>query len=308
MAYGDFAPLGSLSSGFSPGGYFPTPLGDLLRYGPPQAPVDLVKEALIIGRKGGLRLFPQELQQAEQMMAKGAPAEDIRGVTGWEQGSKINPGWMRELPLDDLKVHGYGAGGSLPADAALSGGAMQDVWKAYPEMRNMQVQSGQGPVGGAMIFTGYPGMPQTVTRRIEAFAPTREAVKPVMSHELEHGVSQLEGWSMGSQPAAHDASKAGTHANKILDAMAHDQAQQVLGVDNGAAFNKLVEKFRKSPKLRGDAEFMAYESNTAEVRSRLAAKRDFGMGPDAAQLRKDRPLILDEDMPLSFQWFRKHPF
>jgi len=128
---------------------------------------------------------------AETMAAHGKDPEEIRRATGWFQHPSDNK-WRFEIPDNKSRFNYF----PVPSDGLVSGSTGSlfhhpDLYVAYPDLAdlNMKLQFMKNPSG----LINKDG--------IYIAAPGYEQGRSIASHELQHAVQHIEGFSPGSNPS-----------------------------------------------------------------------------------------------------------
>ena len=121
-----------------------------------------------------------KLAQAQKMAADGLSRDEIWKRTGWFEGDDGK--WRFEISDDAASVTGAGqtVGQALRHD---------ELFAAYPDLRNVDFESTSGPEAGMYIARGLPD-----GERIRASETNQQSV---MMHELQHAIQEREGFAGG---------------------------------------------------------------------------------------------------------------
>ena len=121
---------------------------------------------------------PTLIRMAEEMEKVGKPSQEIWRTLKLERDPAGN--WIREIPDDALQVINpqaktLGAGVSHP-----------ELFAEYPQMTNlplkMRIDAAQGEAG--QYIKGLRGL--------EAQAPSLAEIRPILAHEMNHGVQDID--------------------------------------------------------------------------------------------------------------------
>lgn len=157
-----------------------------------------------LGMFGGVRARTanmESLARAQQMYDQGFPQADVMQNTGWFKGQDGQ--WRFEIPDNTSTVdHTQAALGGAPDRAAPLPNVLKHsaLYEAYPDLANINVAA-RLDAGG---MEGHYALPRTVGNRllegIGAQAPTRNDLRSVLLHEVQHAIQQREGFSSGASP------------------------------------------------------------------------------------------------------------
>jgi hypothetical protein len=138
------------------------------------------------------------LQKANKSLAMGKNPEDVRQATGWvhgldglprfeinDRGMKLNPSNMREVGPGE---YGPRTNGLYLPDVMKH----DDLFKAYPELGGLKIE--REPIGSPYLG-GFLG-----DRISLAPAPVKD-LRSVLSHEVQHGIQDIEGLTAGGGPS-----------------------------------------------------------------------------------------------------------
>jgi len=164
------------------------------------APAAEAGAAGIFGGKMAATADLKALNEAQQMAAAGIHPEDIWQSTGWFQ-HPADSKWRFEIP-DNRSVLQYQAGNPRSLDRSILAGPAPemlrhpDLYKAYPELRHVRMESRHdtGLTTGAGSFDpniGHLG-------GIDIAAPDLYNGRSVALHELQHAIQNIEGFHPGT--------------------------------------------------------------------------------------------------------------
>jgi hypothetical protein len=138
------------------------------------------------------------LQEAEQMRMGGKHPDDIWKDTGWAH-SPMDSHWKFEIPDNKLAlkympdVEGNRAIGHV--DTLLS---HPELKKAYPQLFDNPLDITRAAKKEGWYYPVDPVIKDFVKPKIVINAPNMADARSVASHELQHGVQDLEGFTFGS--------------------------------------------------------------------------------------------------------------
>jgi len=167
-----------------------------------------------------------KLAQAEKMAAGGANAEATRAATGWFQGPDQQ--WRFEIP-DQYSEYRPGRHVANLREQGMTGnpyetgfgGTVGDVlehnklYEAYPDLKDTPFYVDPAMTGGPVqgVHGGRFG-PQSVALSPE-IAPSMQAGKSVLLHELQHEIQRREGFAGGGMPWKAPAGEADALAGRV---------------------------------------------------------------------------------------------
>jgi hypothetical protein len=245
------------------------------------------------------------LQRAEDMAAGGADNEAIRAATGWFKGPDEK--WRFEIPDNAARMTGMS---DFPASLVMD---HDELFRAYPELRDMPVESGRPPGGGR---GAYDDGRKTITLAPDMDDPQ---ARVTMLHELQHAVQSREGFAPGSSPTKAVMGESRPHFmrlyNERLNAITtpgtlEDFAKQA-GLDNldearpfYDEYVKSVEDMRRKgvpPRIdrmaQETAQDQTYKRTAGEVEARdVQSRADFAPDQRAATAPYSSQGIAPEDM------------
>lgn len=215
------------------------------------------------------------LHDAEQQLANGASAEEVRQATGWFKGADGR--WRFEIDDSDATFKDLGEwvdaaeqGDGVPLDQALNHPAL---FAAYPELARVMVrvdpertagglfaaQEGRGFVG-SFIEIGEPS----------AYADGTTPAIDILMHEIQHAIQLREGFAPGGSPSVLRAEK--------------DQAKTDFDY-----WAKVATLRREADRLNGDYEQAAHDyTEIFETAVTSQELEDARSATDAAELDKRR--------------------
>jgi hypothetical protein len=245
------------------------------------------------------------LQRAEDMAAGGADNEAIRAATGWFRGPDEK--WRFEIPDNAARMTGMS---DFPASLVME---HDDLFRAYPELRDMPVESGRPPGGGR---GAYDDGRKTITLAPDMDDPQ---ARVTMLHELQHAIQSREGFAPGSSPTKAVIGESRPHFmrlyNERLNAITtpgtlEDFAKQA-GLDNldearpfYDEYVKSVEDMRRKgvpPRIdrmaQETAQDQTYKRTAGEVEARdVQSRADFAPDQRAATAPYSSQGIAPEDI------------
>jgi len=153
-----------------------------------------------LGAFGGINAKTANLRNLDMAMtqaAQGADPARTRLLTGWEQ-HPIDQKWRFEIPDNKLAMKfmpknvGDTAVGSM--DSLVK---HPELMKAYPDLRGLRLDltKDASQMGG-----GYLPASGSLSPRFETHAVTPAGARDVLSHELQHGIQDIEGFTAGAAP------------------------------------------------------------------------------------------------------------
>jgi len=181
------------------------------------------------------------------------------------------------------------------------------LFEAYPELEDVQAEarvSQEAPESGSFrrgreVSTGIgSGQTASAPPQIEAQAPTREGLRSVLLHEIQHAIQEREGFARGSNPQREAASfeegfrKASelfSRARRIQDSEQYAQEERAYGEaldDPGTPDEEALQR-------RNEAEAHARVSQ-------LQARAERALGRDIATLNRLERQALVEGDPSAF--------
>lgn len=270
------------------------------------------------------------LKAAEEMAAKGASRDAIWNETGWFKG--VDGKWRFEIPDNQAKIGTKAAddlfgmdGGKAATIESSAPGVLwhDDLYKAYPDLRNVQVKATRDESGGrGGYFSATAGKPE-----IGAQGENLGQLRSVMLHELQHGVQRAEGFARGgspydprltpmarelSQKAENDLDAIQSHLQSVQKAYAEKNnispADQNYTLEmrratrefmnNNPDFKRRYEQVFQDSQLKGPGS--VYPRLSGEVEARNVQKR-MDMTPEE---RQATPPWLTQDTPDELQIIR----
>ncbi|NDB69772.1 MAG: hypothetical protein EB015_17560 [Methylocystaceae bacterium] len=249
------------------------------------------------------------LAEAEKMHSAGAPRENIIDKTGWFKG--VDDKWRFEVPDNEASLKGY-----IQPGAAFEGDLSEaithpDVYNAYPNMRDINLNYGQNGVSSGAYAPPIDGI-HGVDEHIRI---GRKSDNPLSTglHEMQHAIQDREGFAAGGNNLTL---KPGTPAwdiyqerlQAIKTPLNRETYSLAAGYDGLApekdykAYLKIVKNpepyiIKEAQKYAADT---AYLRQAGEVEARTTQKR---MGLTADE-RKARYPWLDYDIPENQQIVR----
>jgi hypothetical protein len=146
------------------------------------------------------------LQTAKNMAANGEDPRHVYMSTGWFQGYGDNI-WRFEIPDNTAQLTNR-ATTQLNTTGAASGSlgrlfSHPEAYEAYPELKYIKSDLEYNPFvegdKGLYSFTGFRSVPNLYAKTGDAeLGPA--ALKPVILHEMMHGIQDLEGFDRGGSP------------------------------------------------------------------------------------------------------------
>jgi len=258
-------------------------------------------KAMFLGA-GAKTADKEAMALAHQMDASGASREDIWNKTGWFKG--VDGNWRFEVPDNEASLKGY-----IQPGAAFEG-ELPDVinhphvYDAYPNMRDINVNYGQGGVSSgayAPPIDGIHGLDEHIRIGQKSDDPLSTGL-----HEMQHAIQDREGFAAGGNNLTL---KPGTPAwdiyqerlKTIKTPLNRETYSLAAGYDGLApekdykAYLKIVNKpsalvLKEAQKYAADT---AYLRQAGEVEARTTQKR-MNM---TAEERKARYPWLDYDVP-----------
>jgi hypothetical protein len=245
------------------------------------------------------------LQRAEDMAAGGADNEAIRAATGWFKGPDEK--WRFEIPDNAARMTGMS---DFPASLVME---HDDLFRAYPELRDMPVESGRPPGGGR---GAYDDGRKTITLAPDMDDPQ---ARVTMLHELQHAIQSREGFAPGSNPTKALMGESRPHFmrlyNERLSAITtpgtlEDFAKQA-GFDNLDEARPFYDEYVKSVEdmrrkgvpphidrmAQETAQDQTYKRTAGEVEARdVQSRADFAPDQRAATAPYTSQGIAPEDM------------
>lgn len=234
----------------------------------------------MIGKES--KLWNKEMAKtAANMEAKGATPTEIREATGMIRG--LDNQWRDELSDQFAKLKGekHANFGELHK-AAKSGGAVkvkdvlehQDLYDAYPHLRNIEVLTHKG--GGDTKGAYYPG--KNKISIAEDLTP--EEAKSTLLHEITHDIQAKEGWNRGAN-SSEEIKKYYDRQNEIIEQIRGINAQmsEASKVGDMEKYHKLMAERQPlneeylnilEPEKLGIRDYM---NNAGEAEARLVQAR-----------------------------------
>lgn len=239
---------------------------------------------------------------AEKMASDGASREAIWDATGWFKG--VDDKWRFEIPDDKASLKGYIQPGSLYDGKLPEVINHEQIFKAYPDTRDIDVNYGQrGVSSGAYAppLDGIHGLDESIRIGAKSDNPLSTGL-----HEIQHAIQDREGFAAGGN---NFILRAGTPAWDIyqerLKAIKTPLNRETYSLAAGyeglapekdyKAYLKMVNKpsdlvLREAQKYAADT---AYMKSAGEVEARTTQKR---MNLSADE-RNARYPWLDYDIP-----------
>lgn len=248
------------------------------------------------------------LAKAKELASAKAPREQIWGDTGWFQGPDQK--WKFEIPDNEASYAAKGYRGGAGKDAFLPDVLTHDqLYDAYPGMKDIQAGWRTGPGAGrdfdatgerGAYIPPEDGKPEWIIGQNE----TKQQLIPTLLHEVQHAVSQREGFQPGTSPTA-------MHLYRISAAREFDQSllrleqmreslDQAHASGDGQAVAALEPQLQAATQETGrlasiaqTSPFDLYHQSASEVEARNVQNR-FGMTPEQ---RRATPPWETQDVP-----------
>ncbi|AFV50631.1 hypothetical protein G169_gp16 [Pseudomonas phage AF] len=221
------------------------------------------------------------LADAEQRIADGDNAEQVRRETGWSQGAdgkwrfEIDDSQAQFAPindwLDDAEVDGVTLGEALNHPA---------LFAAYPELAQVQIRVNPARRSGGM-FVSQPGR-GFVGSYIEIGDPTlyssdSPAIDVVM-HEVQHAIQVREGFATGGSEDAMRADKDQAMADRDYWRQVADLRREIDSLGEEAGRQAFIDTFERTPTEQQMQDALATDLPQIEQRAADAEQvmRDIG--------------------------------
>lgn len=179
------------------------------------AAMKLIGNGLPWAQSGSAGIFGGKLAQgadlkamaeAQQMANKGVHPDLVVKDTGWHR-NPADQQWRFEIP-DTKSALNY-MPEKVGDTAKASAQALfhhPDLYKAYPQLGNVDLRVSRmeaipGRQRGGANGEYWPAMGNYAPPIIGADAPSMNAARSVILHEMQHGVQKIEGFSPGSNPS-----------------------------------------------------------------------------------------------------------
>jgi len=221
------------------------------------------------------------LADAEQRIAAGDNAEQVRRETGWAQGAdgkwrfEIDDSQAQFAPvndwLDDAEVDGVMLGEALNHPA---------LFAAYPELAQVQIRVNPARRSGGM-FVSQPGR-GFVGSYIEIGDPTLySADSPaidVVMHEVQHAIQVREGFATGGSEDAMRADKDQAMADRDYWRQVADLRREIDSLGDEAGQQAFIDTFERTPTEQQMQDALATDLPQIEQRAADAEQvmRDIG--------------------------------
>lgn len=221
------------------------------------------------------------LADAEQRIADGDNAEQVRRETGWAQGAdgkwrfEIDDSQAQFAPindwLDDAEVDGVTLGEALNHPA---------LFAAYPELAQVQIRVNPARRSGGM-FVSQPGR-GFVGSYIEIGDPTLySADSPaidVVMHEVQHAIQVREGFATGGSEDAMRADKDQAMADRDYWLQVADLRREIDSLGEEAGRQAFIDTFERTPTEQQMQDALATDLPQIERRAADAEQvmRDIG--------------------------------
>lgn len=210
------------------------------------------------GEKGAGRAGPagpgMPLAKAQELAKSGADADTIFQSTGWyrgpdsqwkfvlsDKGASLNPNFVQTYTEGRADTEMVGFRSIKPGTKLSEVYNHPDLYRAYPELKDVKIESiPPGPGGNVPNMTGSYD-PNTNTLSVAGGRPLRDVLATI-SHETQHRIQHLEGFGQGANVSEFYPSDVGSKDSATETRMAEE------------AFNK-------------------YRSSAGEVESRQAEKQ-----------------------------------
>ena len=210
------------------------------------------------------------LSDAEQRIAAGDNAEQVRRETGWAQGAdgkwrfEIDDSQAQFAPVNDwldaAEVDGVTLGETLNHPA---------LFAAYPELAQVQIRVNPARRSGGM-FVSQPGR-GFVGSYIEIGDPTLySADSPaidVLLHEVQHAIQVREGFATGGSEDAMRADKDQAMADRDYWRQVADLRREIDSLGEEAGRQAFIDTFERTPTEQQMQDAMATDLPQIEQRA-----------------------------------------
>lgn len=156
------------------------------------------------GESAELPQFMRDSLEAAKAMAKeGKTSEVIRAITGWFPG-KYDDKMRWEVPDEKALIKTAVAASDGVYNGTLNEAlAHQELFKAYPELKNLSVRITINPSrapSGSFSRSSINGERLDSASQITVTAPNYESAKSTLLHEIQHWIQEKEGFASGGSP------------------------------------------------------------------------------------------------------------
>lgn len=237
------------------------------------------------------------LAKAQRLAQKGASRETIWDQTGWFQGPDQK--WRFEIPDNEAAYVAPSHQGGRSYEANLPDVLGHDkLYAAYPNLERTQAEWGYG--ARFPTTRGAYDPPDLLGRdAILAEARSRKEFLPTMMHEVQHAVSEVEGFPRGTSPDRmflyrESASREFDRSLLRLESL-RGQRDAAVQREDGVAAAQIAEEIRATEKeadrlvqILQATDYDLYKRTAGEVEAQATQDRCGDRPIKAARVRRGR--------------------